>query len=338
MDMVDLERYDRQYILPQIGEDGQKKLIDSRVAIIGCGALGGHSSTLLTRAGIGFIRVIDRDVIELDNLQRQVLFDEKDVGKPKANAAENRLKGINSDVRIEGVVDDVNFSNVLEYIKEVDLVVDGADNMETRYLVNDACVKTGTPFIYGGAISTYGMTMTVIPKKSACLSCIFPNYPLPGSLPTCETAGILNSVPAVIAALQTTSAIKILLGHEPNTDLTLFDAWTNELREVRVKRNTKCRCCSEERFVFLEAESKDVITSLCGRNAISINPLRKGSLDLEMLGAKLEKLGNVKSGDTILIFSTGEHELMIFRDGRAIIKGTDDERVARSLYSKYVGN
>jgi adenylyltransferase/sulfurtransferase len=336
--MVGLERYDRQYILPQVGEDGQKKLFESKVAIIGCGALGGHSSTLLTRAGIGHIKVIDRDVIELNNLQRQILYDEADVGKPKALVAETRLKNINSDVKVQGVVDDVNFSNVLELIKDVALVVDGTDNMETRYLVNDACVKVGIPFIYGGAISTYGMTMNVIPKKSACLSCVFPNYPLPGSLPTCETAGILNSVPTVIAGLQTTSAIKILLGHEPNTDLILFDAWTNELREVKVRRSTKCRCCSQESYVFLEAKSKDVITSLCGRNAISINPLRKGSLDLDGVGAKLEKLGSVKSGDTILIFSTGEYELTIFRDGRAIIKGTEDEKVARSLYSKYVGN
>jgi adenylyltransferase/sulfurtransferase len=336
--MAGLERYDRQYILSQIGEEGQKKLMGSRVAIIGCGALGGHSSALLARAGIGFIRVIDRDIIELDNLQRQVLFDENDIQKPKALVAEARLRTFNSDVDVEGVVDDLNFSNVLEYIKDVDVVVDGTDNMETRYLVNDACVKTGVSFVYGGAISTFGMTMNVIPKKSACLVCVFPNYPPPGSLATCETAGILNTVPAVIAALQTTSAMRILLGHEPNTDLVLFDAWTNELREVKVKRNPSCGCCAQERYEFLSAAKKDLVTALCGRNAISIKPLRRGRLDLKALGAKLEKLGSVKVSEPILIFSTKEHEITIFIDGRAIIKGTNDEKVARSLYSKYVGN
>lgn len=336
--MAGLERYDRQYILSQIGKEGQRKLMGSRVAVIGCGALGGHSSALLARAGVGFIRVIDRDIIELDNLQRQVLFDESDIEKPKALVAETKLGKINSDVVVEGVVDDLDFSNVLEYIKDVDLVVDGTDNMETRYLVNDACVKTGVPFVYGGAISTFGMTMNVIPKKSACLVCVFPNYPPPGSLATCETAGILNTVPAVIAALQSTSAMRILLGHEPNTDLVLFDAWTNELREVKVKRNPSCRCCGQERYEFLNASKKDIITALCGRNAISIKPLRRGLLDLKALGAKLEKLGSVKVSDQILIFGNGEHEITIFIDGRAIIKGTDDEKVARSLYSKYVGN
>jgi adenylyltransferase/sulfurtransferase len=336
--MAGLERYDRQYILGQIGEEGQKKLMASRVAVIGCGALGGHSSTLLARAGIGFIRVVDRDIIELDNLQRQVLFDEGDIEKPKALVAETKLKSINSDIEVEGIVDDLNFSNVLEYIKDVNLVVDGTDNMETRYLVNDACVKSGIPFVYGGAISTFGMTMNVIPKKSACLACVFPNYPPPGSLATCETAGILNTVPAIIAALQTTSAMKILLGHEPDTDLVLFDAWTNEFREVRVKRNQSCRCCARERYEFLSASKKDIITALCGRNAISIKPLKSGRLDLKALGAKLEKLGSVKVSDQILILGTGEHEITIFIDGRAIIKGTDDEGVARSLYSKYVGN
>jgi adenylyltransferase/sulfurtransferase len=200
--MEGLERYSRQYIMPQIGEDGQEKLQGARVVVIGCGALGCHTSSLLARAGIGFLRIVDRDIVELDNLQRQVLFDEDDLDKPKASVAESKLRTVNSGITIEGIVDDVNFKNILDFVKGADVVVDGTDNMDTRYLMNDACVKENVPFIYGGAISTYGMTMNIIPGRTACFACLFPKPPLPGSLPTCETVGVLNSVPAVIASIQ----------------------------------------------------------------------------------------------------------------------------------------
>jgi len=336
--MVELARYNRQYILPQIGARGQKRLFDSKIAVIGCGALGCQSSTLLARAGIGNIRIVDRDVVELDNLQRQTLFDERDVGKPKAMIANKKLRSSNSDVKIEGIVDDINFSNVLEFIKDVDVVIDGTDNMETRYLVNDACVKENVPFIYGGAISTFGMTMSIMPKKTACFRCLFPKLPPPGSLPTCETAGILNTVPAVIASIQTTSALRILLGSEFDSNLTLFDAWTNELSQIKVGRREKCPCCSLGHYEFLNAEKKEVITSLCGRNAISINPLKKGNINLKELSRSLKRLGDVKRSASLLIFKLKDYEVTIFSDGRAIIKGTADERKAKSLYSKYVGH
>jgi adenylyltransferase/sulfurtransferase len=336
--MVGLDRYNRQYILSIMGREGQEELLNSRIAIIGCGALGCQSSTLLARAGIGYLRVIDRDVVELDNLQRQTLYDEGDVGEPKALAAQRKLKAINSEVKVEGVVDDANFTNILDLISDVDLVVDGTDNMETRYLINDACVKEGIPFVYGGAISTYGMTMTIIPGQTACFRCVFPRPPRPGSLPTCDTIGVLNTIPAIIASIQVTNAIKIILGAEPQSRLVIFDVWTSEFTEVNVGRREQCSCCSSKQFEFLDAERKNIITSLCGRNAISINPLKKGRMNLGELGTNLKKLGDVKEGSSILIFRTGDFELMIFQDGRAIIKGTDDEKLARSLYSKYVGH
>jgi len=321
-----------------MGLKGQKKLLKSKVVIIGCGALGCQSATLLARAGIGSIRIIDREIVEIENLHRQILFGEDDLGEPKAIVARDELRKVNSDVNIEAIVDDVNLTNVLEFIKDVDVVVDGLDNMETRYLVNDACVKMDVPFIYGGAISTYGMTMNIMPHKTACFRCLFPNPPLPGSVLTCETMGVLNTVPAIIASIQTTNATKILLGLPPNPNLTLFDAWTNELKEIKVRRRKKCHTCSEGRFEFLNAERKDMITSICGRNAISINPLKKGKINLNALGKRLKRLGEVKSGYFVLFFKIKDYELTIFRDGRVIIKGTDDEKVAKSMYSKYIGN
>lgn len=321
-----------------MGIDGQKKLLKSRVTVIGCGALGCHSSALLARAGIGFIRVVDRDVVELDNLQRQVLYEEGDIGRPKALVARNRLRKANSEIEVEGVVDDVNFNNVVRFVKDVDVVIDGTDNMETRYLVNDACVKEGIPFIYGGAVSTYGMKMCIVPKRTACFRCLFPNVPPPGSLPTCDTVGILNTVPAVIASLQTTSALKLLLNREVDSSLTMYDSWTNELSEISVGRRKDCVCCSEGRLDFLDAEKRDIVASLCGRSAISINPLKKGRIKTKELERSLKKLGEVSRVSSVLVFKTKGYELTIFNDGRAIIKGTDDEKKARSLYSRYVGH
>jgi len=334
-------RYSRQVILPNIGKEGQNTLLKSKIAIIGCGALGTVVANNLVRAGVGKIIIIDRDFVELNNLQRQILFDENDIGIPKAIAAAEKLRCVNSDVEIEGMTKDLNHTNAEKIISGVDLVLDGTDNMQTRFLINDVCVKYKIPWIYTAAVGTYGMTMTILPGRTPCFRCFLPDLPEPGLLPTCDTAGVLNTIPAIIASIESTEAIKILLGKKmtknAESNLIFYDVWDNTLEKISVIRDKSCKCCVEHKFDFLNAAKKEIITSLCGRNAIQITPVKSADISFKSLAKKLKRLGEVKFNNFLLVFKERDKEISLFKDGRAIIKGTDDEKVARSLYARYVG-
>lgn len=334
------DRYSRQRVLAEIGDSGQQKLLEATVLIVGCGALGSIQGELLTRAGVGRIRIADRDLLELNNLQRQFLFDEEDVAArlPKAEAAARKLRKINSSVMLEPLVVDVTPQNVESLIGDAALVLDATDNFETRYLVNDACVKLGKPWIYGGVIGTTGMTMAVNLGSGPCFRCLFPDAPEPGSLPTCETLGVLNTVPTLIAALQATAALRILVGEPAEAQLQLIDAWKGSHRAISVKRTADCPCCNARQFDFLDSRRTAWTTTLCGRNAVQISPAQSGSVAIDELGRKLAPLGKVTQNALLLQFEIGEYELIVFPDGRAIVKGTTDPAVARSLVAKYLGS
>ena len=338
---MELERYIRQTIFSPLGEEGQRRLLASSVVIIGCGGLGCNIASLLTRSGVGHIRVVDRDYVELDNLHRQMLFDEEDVerGLPKAIAAAEKLRKINSQVEIESLVADVHHRNIEEIIVDRDLVLDGTDNFETRYLINDACVKHDTPWIYGGAVASYGMTMNIIPHQTACLRCLFMEMPPPGTTATCDTVGILGSVPAVIASIEATEAIKLLSGKgSPNPGVIHIDLWENTFEVFQVARQEKtCPTCGQGKFEFLEAKEGAMVTSLCGRNAVQITPMSEASISLPALAKRLQAVGEVTFNEFMLRFQVNEFLVTIFPDARAIIRGTSDETVARNLYAKYIG-
>jgi molybdopterin/thiamine biosynthesis adenylyltransferase len=337
---MELERYIRQTIFSRMGEEGQRKLLASSVVIIGCGGLGCNIATLLTRAGVGHIRVVDRDYVELDNLHRQVLFDEEDVerGLPKAIAAAEKLRKVNSQVEIEPLVADVHYRNVEEIIVDMDLVLDGTDNFETRYLINDACVKHGTPWIYGGAVGSYGMTMNIIPHQTPCLRCLFVQIPPPGTTPTCDTVGVLGAVPALIGAIEANEALKLLAGKgRLNEGLIHIDLWENTFEIFQAARQDSCPACGQGKFEFLEAKEVAMVTSLCGRNAVQITPVTEVTVSLPALAKRLEAIGEVTFNEFMLRFQVNEYLVTIFPDARAIIRGTSDETVARNLYAKYIG-
>ena len=334
-------RYSRQVILQNIGEEGQEKLLNSSVAIVGCGALGTVAANNLARAGVGKISIIDRDFVELNNLQRQMLFDENDIGAPKAVAAAEKIASINSDIEVHPIIKDINYTNIEEILKGVDLVIDGTDNIQTRMLINDVCMKNRIPWIYTGAIGTSGMSMNILPDK-ACLRCLYPGIPKAGSLPTCDTMGVLNTITVIMGSIETTEAIKILLGfyddiESTNSNLLVYDTWNHSFDSITVKKNEKCECCGKENYEFIDSDEQEIITSLCGRNAIQITPADPKELSLKGIGEKLEKLGTVKCTDYIMLFKNDETEISLFRDGRAIIKGTNDEIVARTIYARYIG-
>jgi len=330
-------RYIRQTILPEIGPEGQAKLSAATVAMIGLGALGTVSAGLLARAGVGRLRLIDRDVVELNNLQRQVLFDEKDIELPKADVAARKLRMVNSSIAIEGIAKDVHSGNIESLLEGVDLVVDGADNMELRFLLNEVSIARDLPWIYGGAIATHGMAMAIMPKTTACFRCFLPQMPAPGSLPTCDTAGILNTVSSIVGSLQATAAIQVLLGESPAGELLVFDGWSSDLQRLRVARRKDCPACVRGETEFLGARRGQVIAALCGSGTISIDPAHKGEIDLAGVESRLKKLGAVKSLGSILVFEADGARFTLFSDGRALIRGTDDPERARSLYAKYVG-
>ena len=337
------ERYSRQILFTEIGAEGQEKLLTSRVLIVGCGALGCSHAETLTRAGVGFLRIVDRDFVEFSNLQRQTLFSEKDAKErlPKAIAAKNRLAEINSEIEVEAIVKDVNFSNVEGLLKDCDLILDGTDNFQTRYLINDASVKANKPWIYGAAVSSYGTTMTIIPNATPCLRCIFEEIPSAGTSPTCDTAGVIQPIISTISAVQTTEALKILVGKTGNLHKSLMqvDVWQNDWRKIKLGLpNTDCKTCGQRNFEFLAAESQEFTAVLCGRNAVQISPPNKAQIDLQTLAGKLKNSGEVKQNEYLLRLTVGEYELTIFRDARAIIRGTDDVSTARSLYAKFVGS
>ncbi|MBA7685430.1 MAG: hypothetical protein GH143_01440 [Calditrichaeota bacterium] len=335
------DRYARQRVLPEIGSEGQKRLLSASVAIIGCGALGSVQAQLLARAGVGRIRIVDRDVLEENNLQRQVIFDEEDVaaGLPKAEAAARKLKKINSSIEIEGLVEDVTPRNIEGLIADADLVLDGTDNIETRYLINDACIKHRKPWIYGGVIGTTGMTMPVLPNEGPCIRCLFPDPPPPGSLPTCDTVEVLNTAPATVASIQVTEALKLIVGSGASEHRLLnIDLWTGSYRYVAVQSDENCPCCRQSQYDFLEAKEVSWTTTLCGRNAVQISPARAVTLSLDDLSKRLAQAGKVSHNGLLLQFQVSDHELVIFPNGRTIVKGTTDEAVAKSLYAKYLGH
>lgn len=336
------ERYSRQILFDRIGTAGQAKLLAARAAIIGGGALGAAHAETLTRAGVGFIRLVDRDFVEFSNLQRQTLYSEADAHAklPKAIAAKNRLTQINSTIEIEAVVADVNHSNIENLIESCDLVLDGTDNFQTRYLINDACVKNSVNWIYGAAVSSYGATMTVQPNETPCLRCIFEEMPDAGSSPTCDTAGVIQPIINQISAVQTTEALKILTGNFDalHRSLMQIDVWRNDWRKIKLGApNADCETCARRNFEFLDAASAEFVAVLCGRDAIQIVPPKPADLDLPSLAARLESLGAVKQNEYLVRFTAGAIELTVFRDARAIVRGAADVTAARSIYAKYVG-
>lgn len=340
--MSELDRYSRQVRLSEIGAAGQERLLASSVAIIGCGALGTVIASGLARAGVGKVRIIDRDYIELNNLQRQILFDEEDIAKglPKAIAAVEKLKKVNSEVELEPVVADVNPDNVERLVRDVDLVLDGTDNFETRFLLNDACVKHDVPWVYGAVIGTYGMTMVIIPHHTPCFRCFLAQMPAPGSIPTCDTVGVLSSAVNVIASLEIAEGLKILMGKEEQLhgQLLYVDVWAGIMERLDpAKRNGLCPTCNLGQFEFLEASEGSRLTSLCGRDAVQIGVRGEARISLPDLAARLEPVGEVLFNDYMLRFRVDSYELSVFPDGHTIVKGVSDEAMARTLYARYIG-
>jgi molybdopterin-synthase adenylyltransferase len=334
------ERYSRQILFAGLGEEGQERLLGAHAAIVGCGALGSLQAAALARAGVGRLTIIDRDYVEPSNLQRQWLFEESDAaeGLPKAVAAERRLARINSSVRVHGIAADLTPANIDELLGQAQVILDGTDNFETRYLVNDFALSRGIPWVYGAAVGSYGLTMPVIPGRTACLRCVYPDPPS-GAQPTCETAGVLNSITAIIAALQTADALKILAGRIESVRavLTTVDVWGGGIRQIaQPAPDPDCPACGARDFVHLEGRRRAPV-SLCGRNAVQIHEHAR-PLDLAGLRAALLPLGEVRANEFALRFLTGPYEMTIFPDGRAIIKGTTDIGLARSLYARYVGD
>jgi adenylyltransferase/sulfurtransferase len=322
-----------------LGAEGQERLLRAHAAIVGCGALGSFQAAALARAGVGRLTIVDRDYVELSNLQRQWLFEESDAAEalPKAVAAERRLARINSSVQARGMVADLTSANIEELLGQAQVILDGADNFETRYLVNDFALHRAIPWIYGAAVGSYGLTMPVIPGRTACLRCVYPEPPS-GAQPTCETAGVLNTITAVIAALQTADALKILAGRMDSVRarLTTVDVWEGGIRQIEQPTpDPDCPACGARDFEYLEGRRRAPV-SLCGRNAVQIHE-RARPLDLAQLQAALLPLGEVRANEFALRFVTGPYEMTIFPDGRAIVKGTTDIGLARSLYARYVG-
>src|SRR6267142_4395603 len=326
-----LDRYSRQMRFYGIGEEGQKRLLDSHVTLCGCGALGTVLANALVRAGVGHLRLVDRDFIETNNLQRQVLFDEHDVAEnlPKAEAAARKLSAINSSVHVEPVVTDIDHTNIVELVKDADLILDGTDNFEIRYLINDVAVKLGKPWVYGGCIGSHGQTMTILPGETPCLRCVFEAAPAPGEAATCETAGVLSPIVNIIASYQAAEAFKILTGRlqQINRELIYIDVWENLQRRIKIAPllgKVDCPCCRRRRFEWLEGEQGTHTTSLCGRNAVQVAHRTSERLNFEDLARHLETLGEVSYNRFLLKFGVDGFEFTVFPDGRAIIKGTSD--------------
>jgi molybdopterin-synthase adenylyltransferase len=336
------ERYSRQILFSGIGEDGQRRLTAARVAIVGCGATGSALAALLTRAGVGGLRIIDRDYVEPSNLQRQTLFDEADAAEslPKAVAAARKIGAFNSDIAVEAQVEDLVPGNIEALLEGTDVILDGTDNFESRYLINDYAVKHARPWIYTAAVGSYGVTLNVVPGKTSCLACIFPDLPR-GMVETCETSGILNTAVNVVASVAATEAMKILLGgaalQKLRRTLWSIDVWTNEHSEIAAnKPRAGCRACGERDFIHLAGEGRPHIT-MCGRNSVQIHE-RARPIDFGEMQRRLETHGTVRHNEFVLKFWREPYEMTLFPDGRAIIKGTTDTGLARSLYARFVGS
>ncbi|HVB36223.1 MAG TPA: ThiF family adenylyltransferase [Candidatus Acidoferrales bacterium] len=343
MDPGQLEKYSRQILFAAIGEEGQQCLLQSSAVFVGCGALGTVAANLLVRAGVGRLRIIDRDFVELSNLQRQTLFDESDArdSLPKAIAASRHLRAINSDAAVEPVVADLNPQNARDLLSGFEVILDGTDNFETRLLINDAAIALGVPWIYAAAVASYGLTFAVLPGKTPCLACLLEANGKFAGLEleeTCDTAGILNSAASTIASIQAAEATKLLAGKSEalNGRLVSCDVWTGRFQSIGVAKNPECRACVRRDFIYLEGQAQPHIT-LCGRDSVQIHE-RSRRLDLGELGQRIEKtVVGVRHNDFLLRFRVPPYELTVFPDGRAVIKGTRDPAVARSLYARYIG-
>lgn len=344
--MDSLARYQKQILFSDIGEPGQHKLRSACVLQIGCGALGCVVADQLVRAGVGTLRVVDRDFVELSNLQRQVLFTEQDVKDhlPKAVVAARRLRQINSEVQIDAHVADVDYRNIQTLAADADLVIDGTDNFEIRYLINDVSLETGIPWIFTGCTGSTGQVMPIFPGRSGCLRCLLPDVPPPGSTETCDTAGVLGPAIGMVASLQSAIALRILSGHadEVPLQLSIVDAWDGTLRSMNVstlKSQGRCPACHGGERPFLDGSQASGSTVLCGRNAVQVSPAGKLSVSLEELAGRLESAGTVTSNPFLarVVLEESGMEISVFPDGRAIIRGTEDPAVARAVYSRYIG-
>jgi len=345
MKSEDREKYSRQILFEGIGEVGQEKILTGSAVLVGCGALGTALAGLLVRAGIGRLRIIDRDFVEKSNLQRQTLFNEADAREalPKAIAAERRLREINSGVQLEAIVADLTPKNASEVLGEFPLIVDGTDNFETRLLVNDVAISRGVPWIYAAAVGSYGVTMTVRPNETACLACLVEtgeaNEMRAGNDATCDTIGVLGSAAGVVASIEAAEALKILAGKPEalHGRLVSCDVWTGKFHSIRVPRNPDCRACRRREFSYLAGDVQPHIT-MCGRDSVQIHE-RKRRLDLGELGQRLAAISatEVHNNEFLLRCRIAPYEMTVFADGRAIIKGTKDPAVARSLYARYLG-
>ncbi len=335
------EKYSRQILFAGIGEEGQKRLMSASAVIVGCGAIGAATANLLVRAGIGRLRIVDRDFVEPSNLQRQTLFDEGDAREalPKAVAAERKLRAVNSGVAVEGVVADLAPKNVEELLLGFDLILDGTDNFETRFLINDVAVKNRRPWIYAAAVASYGLTVTIRPGLTPCLACLLESdSPGQGLEETCDTIGVLGPIVNLIASLEVAEAMKLLAGREEalHGRLISCDVWSGRFQSVRVARNPECRVCARREFVYLQGAAQPHIT-MCGRDSVQIHE-RNRVLDLGALRARLAPtVADVRHNEFLLRFRVPPYEMTVFADGRAILKGTKDPAVARTLYARYIG-
>lgn len=359
-----LDRYDRQVLLRDIGEEGQRRLLDSTVLLLGCGALGSVVADLLSRAGVGHLVIVDRDIVEETNLQRQLLFDERDAadGLPKAEAARRRIADINSNIRVTAVVDNIDHSNIARYARGADLLIDGLDNLETRYLANDFAVHRGVPYVYGGAVGSVGMVFPVLPHhdgdvpwrsaegpdySTPCFRCLFSEAPPPGTTATCDTSGVFGSLTTIIGGFQVTEALKILTRNfdKLHRKLLQVDVWSNDIGQFDVasmRESSDCPCCKGRRFDYLDGAAGSAASVLCGRDAVQLRPRADAAaIDFEALATRLEHHAAVTANEFLLRAQLTDgktpYEITLFPNGRAIIKGTQTPDVARGIYSKYIG-
>jgi adenylyltransferase/sulfurtransferase len=338
------DRYARQIRYRPLGEEGQRRLMRGRALVCGCGALGSLIANTLVRAGVGAVRIVDRDFVELSNLHRQVLFDEADAaaGLPKAIAAAEKLRTINASVAVEPVVADITAANIEDLCRDVDVLVDGTDNFETRFLINDAAVSRGLPWVYGGCVGAEGQTMTILPGQTACLRCLLPECPPPGSTPTCDTVGVLGPIVGVIASIEAGEAMKILSGNLAAVSqcLTVVDLWQNRLARIdlgRLRESADCPACKRGEFPWLAGREQSRAAVLCGRNAVQLTPPAPPA-PLDELARRLEPLGRLTRNPFLLRLAVDRYELSIFADGRTIITGTSDPAEAKTVYARYVGS
>ena len=333
------ERYARQIRFTGVGEEGQRRIAAARVAVLGTGALGSVIANGLARAGVGYLRLIDRDLVDRSNLHRQILFTEQDAAeeRPKSVASVEHLRAANSEITIEALVEDIDASNIERLIDGVDLVMDGTDNFETRFLINDACVKHGLPWVHGGALGSYGMTMTIVPGTTACLACMMGEMPTPGTTETCATAGVLSATTGVVANLQVAEGLKLIVGAAPRTSCMIVDVWQGYAEEIPVARNPECPVCGGRNFEHLDGGARSRVRVLCGSDSIQITPAVRRELDLDQMERSLRSAGSVRRIDRTVRLQTGEVSLTLFADGRAMFRGARDENHARALYAELIG-